>query len=175
MVDYSTWKVTDLINEINRLKSQKKYGLVWEDEPETVSLNAKENYPVIREVTDRRIESDTNNPTNLIIEGDNYDALRVLSYTHKGKVDVIYIDPPYNTGNTDFKYNDKYVDKEDSYRHSKWLSFMNKRLTLTKSLLAEKGLILISIGNDEFAQLKLLCDTIYGETSEQYLLYRVSL
>ena len=76
---------------------------------------------------------------------------------------MIYIDPPYNTGNKDFIYNDAYVDKEDSYRHSKWLSFMNKRLQLAKNLLKDDGVIFISIDDNEFAQLKLLCDSIFGE------------
>lgn len=78
-------------------------------------------------------------------------------------MDVIYIDPPYNTGNNDFKYNDCFVDKEDSYRHSKWLSFMSKRLKLAKNLLNDRGIIFISIDDNEFAQLKLLCDTIFHE------------
>lgn len=76
---------------------------------------------------------------------------------------MIYIDPPYNTGNKDFIYNDNYVDKEDSYRHSKWLSFMQKRLELAKNLLKDDGVIFISIDDNEFAQLKLLCDEIFGE------------
>ncbi len=78
---------------------------------------------------------------------------------------MIYIDPPYNTGNKDFIYNDNYVDKEDSYRHSKWLSFMNKRLRLAKNLLTEEGSIFISIDDNEQANLKLLCDQIFGENN----------
>jgi adenine-specific DNA-methyltransferase len=85
----------------------------------------------------------------------------VLNYTHKGKIDLIYIDPPYNTGNKDFIYNDKYVEKEDTWRHSKWLTFMNKRLELAKDLLAEKGVIFISIDDNEQSQLKLLCDSCF--------------
>ena len=98
-----------------------------------------------------------------IIEGDNLHALTALTFTHEAKIDVIYIDPPYNTGNKDFKYNDSFVDKEDGYRHSKWLSFMNKRLRIAKTLLSEKGVIFISIDDNEQAQLKLLCDEIFGE------------
>ena len=100
---------------------------------------------------------------HILIEGDNLHALTALTFTHEGKVDVIYIDPPYNTGNKDFKYNDTFVDKEDSYRHSKWLSFMDKRLRIAKRLLSDKGVIFISIDDNENAQLKLLCDEILGE------------
>lgn len=88
-------------------------------------------------------------PNHVLIEGDNLHALTVLNYTHAGKVDVIYIDPPYNTGNKNFIYNDQYVDREDSYRHSKWLSFMHKRLKLAKNLLKEFGVIFISIDDYE--------------------------
>ncbi len=98
-----------------------------------------------------------------MIEGDNYHALSVLNYTHREKIDVIYIDPPYNTGNKDFIYNDRYVNSEDAYRHSKWLSFMSKRLKLAKNLLSNKGVIFISIDDNELAQLKLLMDEIFGE------------
>lgn len=103
------------------------------------------------------------NTNHTIIEGDNLHALTALTFTHEAKIDVIYIDPPYNTGNKDFKYNDSFVDKEDGYRHSKWLSFMDKRLRIAKGLLSEKGVIFISIDDNEQAQLKLLCDEVFGE------------
>jgi adenine-specific DNA-methyltransferase len=102
-------------------------------------------------------------PNHILIEGDNLHALTALTFTHEGKIDVIYIDPPYNTGNKDFKYNDSFVDREDSYRHSKWLSFMDKRLRITKRLLSEKGVIFISIDDNEQAQLKILCDEVFYE------------
>lgn len=102
-------------------------------------------------------------PNHILIEGDNLHALTALSFTHEGMIDVMYFDPPYNTGNKDFKYNDSYVDKEDSYRHSKWLSFMHKRLLIAKRLLNDKGVIFISIDDNEQAQLKLLCDEVFGE------------
>lgn len=156
-----------LLAEIERLKKElkkkKKYGLVWEDKPEDVVEMCKEKLPVLKEVKSKEIITDKNKPVNLLIEGDNYHALSVLNYTHKGKIDVIYIDPPYNTGNKDFKYNDKFVDKEDSFRHSKWLAFISKRLHLAKSLLSKDGVIFISIGEDEIAQLKLLCNEVFGE------------
>lgn len=154
----------ELIEIIKDLKSRKKFGLVWEDKPEKVALQCDVELPVLEEVTTKAIEKLSGAPTNYIIEGDNYHALSVLNYTHAGKVDVIYIDPPYNTGNKDFIYNDNYVDKEDTFRHSKWLSFMTKRLQLAWNLLSEStGIIFMSIGEDEYAQLKMLSDTIFGE------------
>lgn len=107
-------------------------------------------------------EDSADAPNHILIEGDNLEALTALAYTHEGKIDVIYIDPPYNTGNKDFVYNDSFVDREDGYRHSKWLSFMNKRLQIAKSLLSSGGVIFISIDDNEQAQLKLLCDEIFG-------------
>ena len=139
----------------------------------------RNNLPVLKEVKDKFIEAKpqpnkkdlfeaektetTTPPNHILIEGDNLHALTALTFTHENKIDIIYIDPPYNTGNKDFKYNDSFVDKEDSYRHSKWLSFMNKRLQIAKRLLSEKGVIFISIDDNEQAQLKLLCNEILGE------------
>ena len=149
---------------IKLLRSQKKYGLVWEDKPEDAEQRMVNEQPVLVEVPERAILSDdAEAPNHILIEGDNLEALTALSYTHAGKIDVIYIDPPYNTGNKDFIYNDSFVDKEDGYRHSKWLSFMNKRLKIAKNLLSDKGVIFISIDDNEQAPLKLLCDEIFGE------------
>ena len=149
---------------IGLLREHKKYGLVWEDKPEDVEERLRESLPVLREVKNKAILSDEPDaPNHILIEGDNLEALTALSYTHEGKIDVIYIDPPYNTGNKDFVYNDSFVDTEDSYRHSKWLSFMNKRLKIAKKLLSEKGVIFISINGIECSQLKLLCDEVFAE------------
>lgn len=148
------------------LNSQKKYGLVWEDKPEEVEEQLREKIPILTEVKERAILNDTEtdkHPNHILIEGDNLHALTSLCYTHEGKVDVIYIDPPYNTGNKDFVYNDSFVDSEDSFRHSKWLSFMERRLKLAKRLLSEEGVIFISIDDNEAAQLKLLCDEVFSE------------
>jgi adenine-specific DNA-methyltransferase len=150
----------ELLAVIKGLKSRKKFGLVWEEKPELVALMCAENLPVLFESEDKAMIHDTNSKTHLIIEGDNFHSLSVLNYTHVGQVDVIYIDPPYNTGSKDFIYNDSYVDKEDTYRHSKWLSFMEKRLRLAKNLLKPSGAIFISIDQNELANLKLLCDEI---------------
>jgi adenine-specific DNA-methyltransferase len=163
--DYSKLNKEELLEVIKNLESKKKYGLVWDEEkvPEKVVVDCQHQLPVLKEVKDKEIITDQNQPTHILIEGDNYHALSVLNYTHKGKIDLIYIDPPYNTGNNDFIYNDRYVEKEDTWRHSKWLSFMSKRLELAKELLTDAGCIFISINDIELAQLKMLCNSIFGE------------
>lgn len=146
------------------INDHKRYGLVWEDKVEEVEEQLQEQLPILSEVTDKRILSTKEDaPNHILIEGDNLHALTCLSYTHEGKIDVIYIDPPYNTGNKDFVYNDSYVDSEDDFRHSKWLSFMNKRLRIARRLLSDKGVIFISIDDNEQAALKLLCDEVFCE------------
>jgi adenine-specific DNA-methyltransferase len=135
-------------------------------------LPQAEKQPETKQATlfDNNNPDNTNNndnqseaPNHILIEGDNLHALTALTFTHEGTIDVMYFDPPYNTGNKDFKYNDSYVDKEDTYRHSKWLSFMDKRLRIAKRLLSDKGVIFISIDDNEQAQLKLLCGEVFGE------------
>src|SRR3989338_8558527 len=163
--DYSKLEKDDLLKVIEKLESRKKYGLIW-DEEKTKEQFEKESgnaLPVLKEVKGKEIKTDPAKPTNILIEGDNYHSLSFLNYTHQGKIDVIYFAPPYNTGNKDFVYNDNYVDREDVYRHSKWLSFMSKRLLLAKNLLKDKGIIFISIDSIELAHLKLLMNEIFGE------------
>ena len=171
---YKNHSREELIDELETLK-KKKYGLVWDKKNSQEMLDAFVNwenvpenftpkqFPVLKEVKNKEIENDKNKPVNLLIEGDNYHSLAVLNFTHQNKVDVIYIDPPYNTGNKDFIFNDKFIDKDDPFRHSKWLSFMEKRLRLSKNLLNRHGVIFISIGEDEVAQLKMVCDETFGE------------
>lgn len=164
--DYSNLTKDQLLEVIEKLEGKKKYGLVWDEErvPEKVVTDCQDKLPVLTEVKSKEIIKDENEPTHILIEGDNYHALSVLNYTHKGKIDLIYIDPPYNTGKAnEFMYNDKYVDINDGYRHSKWLSFMNKRLELAKNLLSDKGVIFLAIDDNEIAQLKLLCNQVFGE------------
>lgn len=174
--DNKNLEVEKLKAEIERLKKElkkkRKYGLVWEEKPEDVVEMCKEKLPILKEVKDKEIITDKNKPVNLLIEGDNYHALSVLNYTHAGKVDVIYIDPPYNTGQKDFKYNDQWVDVEDEYRHSKWLSFMRKRLLLAKNLLKENGIIFISIDDNEVFQLGLLMDEIFRNGFLSLIIWR---
>ena len=163
--DYSSWEKEDLIKKIRALEKRKKYGLVWDAarEPEKVVLDCQKELPVLKEISKNEILTGKDNVTHILIEGDNYHALSVLSYTHEKAIDLIYIDPPYNTGNDDFVYNDRYIDREDPYRHSKWLTFIGKRLQLARNLLKTSGIIFISIDDNEFAQLKLLCDEVFNE------------
>lgn len=119
------------------------------------------NIPIFLEDETSKIIANENAAYNFLLEGDNLHSLKLLDKTHKGKIDVIYIDPPYNTGNKDFIYDDSFVDKTDGYAHSKWLSFMEKRLLLSKELLSDDGVILVSIDENEQSQLKLLMDSIF--------------
>ena len=175
-------QISQLENEIVRLNKkiskyeaielkQNRFGLVWLDVPEAFEDDVENKLPILEEVPKLSVNNNDNKPTHLLIEGDNYHALTCLNYTHKGKIDVIYIDPPYNTGSDGFKYKDKRilkefpdgteVPKDNPLRHSYWLSFMKKRLDLAKYLLKDEGTIFISINEEEFAQLKLLCDEIF--------------
>ena len=165
--DYSKLSKEELLKVVEKLESRKKYGLIWDEErtKEQFEKESENALPVLKKVKGKEIKTDPSKPVNILIEGDNYHALSVLNYTHQGKIDVIYIDPPYNTDNKDFKYNDRWIDKNDSYRHSKWLSFLSKRLRLTKNLLSDSGIIFISIDENEIAQLKILCDEIFGENN----------
>ena len=169
-------EILRLKKEIKKLKKnikKQRYGLVWVDIQEAFEDDVENKIPILKEIPKLEIKSKDNKLQHILIEGDNYHALTCLNYTHKGKIDVIYIDPPYNTGNDDFKYKDKRildiypdgtsVPKDSPYRHSYWLSFMSKRLELAKSLLKEDGVIFINIDDNEFAQLKLLCDSIFYE------------
>ncbi len=156
--NYSDWPKEQLIAEVERLRKRKKYGLVWEPKKEDVVEQCKTELPVLKEVKNKAITKDKNGPVNILIEGDNYHALSVLNYTHKGKIDVIYIDPPYNTGAKDWKYNNDYVDINDTYRHSKWLSMMQSRLLLAKNLLKPRGVLICTIDHNEQERLGLLLE-----------------
>lgn len=161
----------DLLAAIN---DKQRYGLVWEESSEEAWDEMQDKLPVFVEDATKRLDSaPEGSPNHVLIEGDNLNALAALTYAYAGKIDVIYIDPPYNTGSKDFVYNDSYVDKEDGYRHSKWLSFMDRRLKLAKKLLSEKGVIFISIGSDEIAQLTLLCNKLFGEYNQIAIIPRV--
>ena len=151
------------------IRGHKKYGLVWEEKPEDIEDCLREYLPVLVERNDDKvhpiISDNPDAPNHIIIEGDNLAALTELSYTHAGRVDVIYIDPPYNTGNKDFIYNDSYLKPEDDFRHSTWLSFMKKRLQIALQLLSRRGIVFISIDDNEQANLKILCDEIFGRNN----------
>lgn len=159
------------LGEIESELNAKKYGLVWERHEEAVDVQMRDNIPVFTECVDKEITTTTGG-VNFLLEGDNLHSLRLLEKTHTGKIDVIYIDPPYNTGNKDFVYDDAFVVKEDGYRHSKWLSFMSARLEIAKRLLCSEGCIFISIGDDEVSSLRLLCDDIFGQQNFLSLITR---
>lgn len=161
--DYSGWSKEDLIKRVHELEKRKKYGLVWDEErePEKVVLQCKKELPVLKEVKEKEIKNDPDKPTHILIEGDNYHALSVLNYTHENSIDVIYIDPPYNTGAKDWKYNNNFVDENDAYRHSKWLSFMNNRLKIAKNLLKAKGILICAVDENEQERLGLLLEDIF--------------
>lgn len=150
------------LGEIENELNSKKYGLVWERHEEAVDVQMRDNIPVFTECVDKEITTTTGG-VNFLLEGDNLHSLRLLEKTHAGRIDYIYIDPPYNTGSSDFRYDDSIIGKEDGYRHSKWISFINERLLIAKRLLSEDGLIFISIDDHEVAPLTLLCNEIFGE------------
>lgn len=159
--DENTAQLLAYISEIEKDIKGKKYGLVFEEHREGIDEVLENNLPVLTEDAD--LFMDNGGQMNFLIEGDNLASLKLLEKTHKGRIDLIYIDPPYNTGNKDFVYDDRFVDSNDTFRHSKWLSFMEKRLQIAKNLLSEKGVIFISIDDNEQSQLKLLCDSIFNE------------
>jgi len=162
--DYSKLSKDELLKVVEKLESRKKYGLIWDEErtKEKFEKDAENALPVLKEVKGREINTDSSKPFNILIEGENYHALSVLNYTHQGKIDVIYIDPPYNTGAKDWKYNNDYVDINDTYRHSKWLSMMSKRLRLAKKLLKDDGVLICAIDENELNRLGLLLEDIFG-------------
>ena len=151
------------ITEIENALNEKKYGLVWEEHSENVNEMLKHNIPIFIEDVKREITVNENEAYNFLLEGDNLHSLKLLEKTHKGKIDVIYIDPPYNTGAKDWKYDNSYVDGTDSFRHSKWLSFMRERLIVAKKLLSNRGVICVTIDDYELPNLWLLMDAIFGE------------
>lgn len=163
--DANTGNLLQYLDEITKDVKGKKYGLVFEQHREQIDETLETHLPVLTERKDLFI--DNGDKMNFLIEGDNLAALKLLEKTHKGKIDVIYIDPPYNTGSDDFQYDDNYVNKDDLYVHSKWISFMESRLKKAACLLKDSGCILISINENEVFGLKLLCDDIFG--NDNYL------
>ena len=158
--DENTGNLLSYLSEIEKDVNGKKYGLVFEEHREEIDEVLDTHTPVLTE--DKDLFIDNGGQMNFLIEGDNLASLQLLEKTHKGKIDLIYIDPPYNTGSPDFKYDDTIVAKEDSFRHSKWISFMKCRLQIAHKLLSDNGIIFISIDENEQAPLKLLCDEIFS-------------
>lgn len=152
--------------ELKRVMKHKKFGLVFEDHlPE--GLNDGPIYPGL-EVVDSVRHAQNDQLWHALIEADNYYALQLLAYLYPGQVDCIYIDPPYNTGARDWKYNNDYVDSADTYRHSKWLSMMKRRLLLAKRLLNPKDSVLIvTIDEKEYLHLGCLLEELFPEARMQ--------
>jgi len=165
--DYTDWSKEDLIERIKALEKRKKYGLIWDEErePEKVVQQCKVKLPILKEVKNKYIKNGSEEPTHILIEGDNYHALSVLNYTHEKSIDVIYIDPPFNTGSTAWIYNNKYIDKEDTFKHSKWVSFMYKRLKLARNLLSPTGIIICAIDDYEMQNLRHILDDLFLENN----------
>lgn len=155
-------KTLAAINEIENALNEKKYGLVWEKHEEAVDVKMKTHIPVFTEDKDKEISAAPGEKYNFLLEGDNLHSLKLLEKTHKGKIDIIYIDPPYNRGNNDFVYDDKFIGGEDTFKHSKWISFMEERLQIAYRLLSDNGLIFISIDDNEQSVLKCLMDEIFS-------------
>lgn len=150
------------INEVETFINAKRYGLVWEEHEEAVDVQIAKKVPVFTEYEEKKIVNDKKKVMNFLLEGDNLHSLYLLEKTHKGKIDLIAIDPPYNREKDDFRYDDAIVDAEDGFRHSKWLSFMSKRLVQAKKLLSETGIITINIDEHEVAPLIMLMEDIFG-------------
>ncbi len=179
-IDYENWSKEELIQELRRIK-ETKYGLVWHrDLPEEkidILINPDARtpsemfpnemggrpFPILKEIKGKEINGNNNKPVNLLIEGDNYHSLAVLNFTHQTSIDFIYVDPPYNTGNKSWKYNNNFVDKDDPFRHSKFLSFLYKRLRLARNLLKQSGIICVTIDDHEIFPVGMLMDEIFGE------------
>jgi len=157
--DENTGSLLVYLSELEKEVKRKKYGLIFEQHRESIDELLDTHTPVLTE--EKKLFIDNGGQMNFLIEGDNLAALELLLKTHKGKINVIYIDPPYNTGKKDFIYDDQYVDTEDGYRHSKWLSFMQKRLKIASRLVTKNGVIAISIGYQEVHHLVPLCEEIF--------------
>jgi adenine-specific DNA-methyltransferase len=158
--NYDDYSREELIRELRLRDRRPRFDLVWERKEIEHEKAVNDDFVALD--FDPSLSCGEAPYRNLIIEGDNFNALRYLRMTHAGKIKCIYIDPPYNTGNRDFIYNDRFVDKEDAYRHSKWLEFMYRRLQLARDLLAEDGVIFVSIDDNEGFHLGLLMQQIFG-------------
>ena len=162
--NYDDYSREELLRELRLRDRRPCFGLVWERKEIEHEKAVNDDFVTLD--FDQDLSCGIAPYRNLIIEGDNFDALRFLRMTHAGKVKCIYIDPPYNTGNRDFIYNDHFVDKEDAYRHSKWLEFMYRRLQLARDLLSEDGVIFVSIDDNEVFNLGLLMNQVFGEINQ---------
>ncbi|MCX8086622.1 MAG: site-specific DNA-methyltransferase [Rhodocyclaceae bacterium] len=159
--DYNHLSREQLVEILQRRDLEANYGLVWERDE--IEPEAAINHDYVGLRLDPALSCGPAPWQHLVIEGDNWDALRALAATHQGQVKLIYIDPPYNTGRRDFLYNDRWFEKTHRYRHSVWLEFMYKRLLLARELLAPDGAIFVSIDDNELFNLGLLMNKVFGE------------
>lgn len=156
-----------ILNDIKQENTIQEYGLVFEEHIEGI---AEMNDAKLVEQISLSIEN--GGQINQLIEGENLIALNLLKERYHGRIDVISIDPPYNTGMNSLNYNDhNYIDKEDSYIHSKWLSFMKNRLDIAYELLSDNGVVFINIDENEIGTLLLLCHQIFGEKNVDVLIW----
>ncbi|MEE3312628.1 MAG: site-specific DNA-methyltransferase [Treponema sp.] len=158
--DKNASQLLSYLGDLSREVNGKKYGLVFEEHREKIDELLDENAPVFTE--EKKLFVDNGGELNFLLEGDNLASLKLLEKTHRGKIDVIYIDPPYNTGNS-FIYDDKIIDENDNFKHSKYASFIYERLKIAKNLLTSKGIVFISIDDQELSVMRLVCDEIFGE------------
>ena len=162
------YKVIAISEGVATLRNEKTGETVTASVDDIVALARfdKPIYAGLKEIG--RVERGGDKPYHVVINGENYHALQTLVYAYQGQVDCIYIDPPYNTGATDWKYNNNYVGKDDKYRHSKWLTFMEDRLRLAKKLLNPKDSVLIvTIDEKEYLRLGLLLEQLFPEARIQ--------
>lgn len=167
---YDRYSKDELIKIIEDRDRKPKFGLVWERDEIEFDRSFNQDFVALDVLPD--LSCGTGPWANLLIEGDNFDALRYLRMTHAGRVKCICIDPPYNTGNKDFIYNDRFVDKDDLYKHSKWLEFLYQRFLLARDLLAEDGVLLVCINDDNRAKLELLLDQAFSGMRVGSLVWR---
>ncbi|WP_312775131.1 site-specific DNA-methyltransferase [Atlantibacter hermannii] len=172
--DQRLWQVK-AIHKTKKVADLELLGAV-EVETQTVALS---DLVVIAEFRDTiwpglvstgKVQRGGDKPFHSVINGENYHVLKALTYTHRGKVDAIYIDPPYNTGAKDWKYNNDYVEEQDLYRHSKWLAFMERRLKIAKELLnPTDSVLIVTIDEKEYLRLGLLLEQTFPEGSIQMI------
>lgn len=174
--DQRLWKVLSL--ERVGGKRVAKIELNSAAEPETMEVSVGD-IVVVAEFRDYiypglfstgKVERGGNKPCQTVINGENFHALEALTFTHQGKIDVIYIDPPYNTGARDWKYNNDYVESEDLYRHSKWLAFIERRLKVARQLLnPSNSVLIVTIDEKEYLRLGLLLEQTFPEAEIQMI------
>lgn len=168
--DKNAQKLLGFLGDLENDVQTRKFGLIFEEHREEIDEILENNLPVF--IEDKTSAINKGGLQNFIIEGDNLASLKLLEKTRRGAVDLIYIDPPYNTGNKDFIYDDCFVDTNDTFRHSKWCSFMEKRLKIAKNLLSNTGVIFISVDDNEQAVLKVLCDSIFGPDNFESFIWK---